>query len=377
MPGTSLLFGPLLLGVILNAMLYGVSQVFVVDFYTLRLIAALPLGLYRPVFYLPANVQKGPKVDPVLYLFILETANTVFDIGLVFEPLVLNYGDPSSITVSPIMIIADPLVTVMISLPVQLFIAWRIKIITSSWFMPIIIGFFGVSAFIGGIAVTISVSLIREWANFHQFEGAVITWLAGSAVADLLITVSLSLSLYRRKTGVKATDDKISKIIRLTVQTGLVTALFATADVVIFLTVDVRIYFQLPNSKSNPICRPSQRVSHRNFFWDLALSKLYTNSLLSTLNARAGWDRLTGQEDDDVSNVLFRKDTIPRTTDVLELETNPRHQVMTLPTRLSTHTKRPTLDGNNTVVVHQVVESLSDGEVYGTEAFKSENAEKV
>ena len=32
----------------------------------------------------------------------------------------------------------------------------------------------------------------------------------------------------------------------VTVQTGLVTALFATADVVIFLTVDVRIYFQLP-----------------------------------------------------------------------------------------------------------------------------------
>jgi hypothetical protein len=41
---------------------------------------------------------------------------------------------------------------------------------------------------------------------------------------------------------------------------------------------------------------------HRNFLWDLALSKLYTNSLLSTLNARAGWNNLSGQSG---TNLLF------------------------------------------------------------------------
>jgi len=41
---------------------------------------------------------------------------------------------------------------------------------------------------------------------------------------------------------------------------------------------------------------------HRNFLWDLALSKLYTNSLLSTLNARAGWNNLAGQGS---TNLLF------------------------------------------------------------------------
>ncbi|PPQ99027.1 hypothetical protein CVT26_014404 [Gymnopilus dilepis] len=330
MPGISLLFGPLLLGVILNAMLYGVC--------------ILQSFIYQQTY----------KQDPkwiryfVLYLFLLESANTVFDIGLVFEPLVINYGNPKSITISPVMIIADPLVTVLISMPVQFFIAWRIKVITDSWIMPSIIGFFGICAFIGGIATAISVSFIREWANFHHFEGAVITWLAASAVADLLITSTLSLSLYRRKTGVKATDDKISRIIRLTVQTGLVTALFATADVVIFLTVD---------------------NTTLNFFWDLALSKLYTNSLLSTLNARAGWDHLTGQTMDDSSNVLFSRSAPLKTTDVLELETNPRHNV-----KGGVHVKRPDLE--NAVVIHQIVESMADTELYGSSGFKS-NAEKV
>ena len=44
-------------------------------------------------------------------------------------------------------------------------------------------------------------------------------------------------------------------------------------------------------------------LSFRNFIWDLPLSKLYTNSLLSTLNARAGWNNLMGPENEH--NVLF------------------------------------------------------------------------
>ncbi|KDR77613.1 hypothetical protein GALMADRAFT_245760 [Galerina marginata CBS 339.88] len=219
MPNTSLLFGPLLLGVFLNTILYGAC--------------AVQSFIYYQTYKKDATWIRYF----VLYLFILETLNTVLDIGLVFEPLVLNYGEPRSYTVSPTMIIADPIVTVLISTPVQFFIAWRIRIISGSAIMPVVIAFFGTCAFIGGVALTVSVSFIREWARFQQFEGAVITWLTASAAADLLITMALSWSLVKRKTGIKTTDDKVSRIIRLTVQTGLITAIFALVDVVVFLTV--------------------------------------------------------------------------------------------------------------------------------------------
>jgi hypothetical protein len=42
-------------------------------------------------------------------------------------------------------------------------------------------------------------------------------------------------------------------------------------------------------------------TSPRNYIWDFALSKLYSNSLLSTLNARGGW-KATGALQE---NVLF------------------------------------------------------------------------
>lgn len=98
-----------------------------------------------------------------------------------------------------------------------------------------------------------------------------LTWLIASAVADITITASLCYYLARQKSGFSATDDTINKIIRLTVQTGLITTLFAILDVVCFLV--------LPHTTIN-------------FVWDFALSKLYTNALISTLNARAGWGSL-------------------------------------------------------------------------------------
>lgn len=91
------------------------------------------------------------------------------------------------------------------------------------------------------------------------------------------------MSQSKRKTGHKSTTVTINRIIRLTIQTGLVTMIFAIADLLLFTI---------------------SRGTAVNFVWDFALSKLYTNALLSTLNARAGWSNLNkGMADTD--NVLF------------------------------------------------------------------------
>ncbi|KDR77721.1 hypothetical protein GALMADRAFT_155508 [Galerina marginata CBS 339.88] len=249
------LFGPLLVGAFLNAILYGACMVQCFTYYQ----------TYK-------KDRKGLKLL-VLYLMLMETFNTIINIGLVFEPLVLKFGNPQAFIVAPKMLILDAISTVFISTPVQFLAAWRIYVISESKVMPLIIGFFGFCSLIGGSTLSIQVSFFREWAGFKIFDRAVIVWLTGSAAADIIITVSLCWTLYRWKTGMKATDDRVSKIVRLTMQTGLLTTIFALLDLIISLTV------------------------HRvllNFAWDLALSKLYTNSLLSTLNARGKWD------DDDV-----------------------------------------------------------------------------
>ncbi|KAF8061621.1 hypothetical protein FPV67DRAFT_288695 [Lyophyllum atratum] len=265
MPSVELLFGPMLIGVFLNMILYGILIV-------------------QTFIYYQTYKKDAPWIRYfILYLFVLETLNTGFDLGMMYEPLVKRYGTPRATEIAPIMLSADPIVTVMVSTSVQLFIAWRIKIITNSTLITSIVCFFSVCSFVGGVATTISVTLIPQYARLQEFHGAVITWLGASAAADVVITGSLVRSLWKRKTGIKDTDDKISRIIRLTVQTGAITAVSAFADVAIFLL--------LPHTTLN-------------FVWDFALSKLYTNALMSTLNARAGWSNLTGR-DYETHNVLF------------------------------------------------------------------------
>jgi len=177
----------------------------------------------------------------------------------------------------------------LISTPVQIFMAWRIKVISQSRLLFYTITVFAICSFIGGLANTIAVTIINEYANLHRFDGSVITWLASSGITDILITVSLVWILLKKRTNIRATDDAVSRIVRLTVQTGAITAVSAILDVILFLAV--------PNTTVN-------------FVWDFALSKLYTNALMSTLNARVGWSNLNGQPISG-NSVLFVNERSP------------------------------------------------------------------
>ncbi|KAF8512562.1 hypothetical protein JB92DRAFT_2927554 [Gautieria morchelliformis] len=252
-----LLFGPMLIGTFFSTILYGLvfGQAF--------------------IYYQTYKRDSTWIRYFILYLVICETLATGFDIGMMYEPLVLRYATPHATTILPIMLVADPIMTVFISTPVQLFMGWRIKTLSGSRLLPAIICALALSSLVGGISTTVAASIFHEFAQEHQYDGAVVTWLASSAAADICITGCLVWSLHKRRTGYSATDDLLNKLIRLTLQTGAITAISATLDVVLFLAA------------------PGTSL---NFISDFSLSKLYTNSLLSTLNARAGWNNLTGDQ---------------------------------------------------------------------------------
>lgn len=92
---------------------------------------------------------------------------------------------------------------------------------------------------VGGIATTVCSTILSDFSQLESFKGAVITWLAASAIADILITTTLVLSLVgetflfpllslfpmrfcfslsqaKRRTGHRGTDDAIDRIIRRT-----------------------------------------------------------------------------------------------------------------------------------------------------------------
>lgn len=255
MPGAGLLFGPLLLGVMFNCILLGmlVMQCF---------------------FYFQSNVYRN---DPkwlrrlIIYLFVVEVANTAFNMAMIYQSLILEFGSPDALIYFPKLLPSAPIMTGLVSTPVQIFMAWRIKVITGSKKIPILIFSFAIASFTGTIWSTITVATFKLFACKTElfFNVPGIMWFLSSAIADLLITVCLVYTLHVRRSGVnQQKNDTVNRIIKFTVQTGLVTTIFAICDLLLFTL---------------------SRRTTLSFIWDFSISKLYSNALLSILNSRIGW----------------------------------------------------------------------------------------
>lgn len=245
LPNVQLLYGPMLVGVFFNMILYGVLVGQVLTYYA----SAKSDALWMRVF--------------IACLFFIETANTALDMSMMYQPLILDYGQKPLFF--PTVFMTEPLCVVLVSMPIQLFFAWRIYQLTKSPWIPAVIAVFAVASFAGGLWTATMVQVLRLFAKKPMLHDPALLWFLAACVADVLITVSLVMTLSKKKTGFSATDSVVDKIIRMTIQTGMVTALFSILDVVTFMAL------------------PHIAV---NFVWDLALSKLYSNCLLSTLNAR-------------------------------------------------------------------------------------------
>ncbi|KAJ6483055.1 hypothetical protein DFH09DRAFT_1292065 [Mycena vulgaris] len=248
-----LLYGPLLVGVLFNMILYGV------------LVA-------QQLTYLQTS-HKNPRWISILVwgVFFVETANTALDIGMIYEPLILHYGAlPINL---PTVFITQPICVMLVGFPIQLFFIWRIWNLTGQNVIPFVIFVFSLVALGGGLWTTVRIPSFAEFRRIPLLHTSATVWLIGSAGTDLCIAFSLAIALKRMKTGFAATDTVVDKIIRMTVQTGMLTALFSILDVVSFLTI------------------ASTTV---NFMWNIPISKLYSNCLMSTLNARQAWNKNLG-----------------------------------------------------------------------------------
>lgn len=131
--------------------------------------------------------------------------------------------------------LTDAILTVLISTPVQIFVAWRLKIVSMSAIVPALITLLAfvslgkhtqfvavyethirslVVTAAGGIKLGTSAAIHRDFAHFSTFKPTLVVWLASSAAADFLITSGLTWSLFTREKGMKETDDKVARILR-------------------------------------------------------------------------------------------------------------------------------------------------------------------
>lgn len=253
----------------------------------------------------------------VALIFVADLLQTGFLFGYLYRSLIIYYAQAEVLGQADWIFATDPALTGLIAMAVQFFFAWRVKVLTKNWYFSCIIIALATAGGVAGVLTAFEVGRTPTFTEFQNFKATVIVWLAAEAVCDVVITVILVWYLRKHKTGFSQSDLIVDRIIRLTMQTGFITMVVAALDLIFFLV--------------------DPKGTHLAFNFPLA--KLYTNSLMSSLNSRKGWNFSGGsggaQTQDMESNHIHVSSTAKPNMSLSgrDIKSNAGAQVSVLPTR--------------------------------------------
>ncbi|KAK0465949.1 uncharacterized protein EV420DRAFT_803541 [Desarmillaria tabescens] len=205
----------------------------------------------------------------VLVLFTLDILNSAFVLAWVYKMLIDNFGNIEAFYKADWTAATDPLLSCIMSGMVQFFFAWKIWVLTKNYFFIFIICACSLASSAGGFATSIIAFMVWNTMNWPELrvklDTPALIWLIPAAVADLIIAIVITVYLHRAKGPFKRTNRVLNRVIRLTMQNGLLTATIAVVDLVLILAIKDTPYY---------------------LFVAFILPKLYTNSAMSSLNSR-------------------------------------------------------------------------------------------
>ncbi|KAF9255455.1 hypothetical protein L218DRAFT_1081842 [Marasmius fiardii PR-910] len=241
--------GPFLLGYLFNYGLYGV----------------LTVQMY---IYYNAFPNDRTVIQVLVYgLYIVETGQTILITWDAFQDFVYGFGDPGTLREIRLLWLDTCLIDGLVAFVVQTFYAYRIYLLSKSKSLMGVILFLAFLPLGGAIATATVAKIEGQFPDQHTLQNLVVAgvWLGGSAACDIVIATSMAYVLSRYDVEFKDTKDLVKRVIRLTVETGALTATVATVQLILALTFPYTPY---------------------NVTAVLMLAKVYSNSLMVSLNSR-------------------------------------------------------------------------------------------
>ncbi|EIN14578.1 hypothetical protein PUNSTDRAFT_124062 [Punctularia strigosozonata HHB-11173 SS5] len=173
--------GPVIVGVISNAILYGICVLQFHEYYA---------SCIKDRWWIRGLVH---------WTLILDTCTSVY---LLWLYAVTNFGSDALLQRAPWPFAQTPVVTVPASLPIQIFLSWRIKLFPKSWLIFSVLVFFAATQWTAGIVSSIFSFLIPDTAGWQELVPVVDLWMGSALVCDLNITILLLRYLRIRQTGI-------------------------------------------------------------------------------------------------------------------------------------------------------------------------------
>ncbi|KAI0689398.1 hypothetical protein BC835DRAFT_1407858 [Cytidiella melzeri] len=207
----------------------------------------------------------------VFAVFALDTFQSISVAALAYYSLCSGWGRPVALIQLNWTYPAIPGVTGIIAAWVQTFYAWRIYKIGQWRILPAFIIGIALMQCAGALSITGGIPPLPDVTALHLLYRRTIVWLGGAAAADVIIAVVMLYLLYTvRRNKFQHTQRVINRLIRLTVETGVVTATCAIMELIMFQA--------LP-------------ATNMHIFFAAMLAKVYYNALMTSLNTRSSRDR--------------------------------------------------------------------------------------
>ncbi|GJE98670.1 hypothetical protein PsYK624_149050 [Phanerochaete sordida] len=265
------LAAPLLMGTLFNWGLYGILSV--------------QVYLYHISFPRDRWTTKGL----VYFIYVIDTVQTCLVTRDVFNGYAKHYGNLDVLDSIQTEWLAVPVFSSIVSCTVQMYYAHRIGILSGS---QILRGLVCVLALTAGVSGVVAGSQAFRVPRFSELEGtasiSVGIWLAGDAACDIIIAVLMAYFLLRHDSKISQTHAIVQRLIRLVIETGTLTAMAASIDVVLYYAFPHKAFHSCPAT---------------------ILAKLYSNSMLAIFNSRI---RIVGSRDWSGTGDVISMDTHPR-----------------------------------------------------------------
>jgi len=133
---------------------------------------------------------------------------------------------------------------------------------------------------------------LRDVSKASLLDPEVTVWLACSMACDAMITIALVWLLWRRRgEGFKSVNHVIHRAIRMTIETGALTTMVTAVELALYLNSSVTSWY---------------------FMFGMLMGKLYSNSLLATLNSRSPTFQKSNQTSSTGAQVWIAQSTESR-----------------------------------------------------------------
>ncbi|KDR71248.1 hypothetical protein GALMADRAFT_143953 [Galerina marginata CBS 339.88] len=241
--------GPLLIAYLLNWGLFGVLS--------------MQVYLYHLAF--PGD-RAGFKVL-VYGTYLWEAVQTFLLTTSAFMTFATGFTNPMALDTIGTIWFSVPIMVGFVAFVSQVFYAYRIIILSQNRYIVGIILLLSCLSFSASIALGVETKNAVLFSHYLKKKNLITSgiWEGGSAGCDVMIAASMTYLLKRHDTRVKPTQVLLKRIIRLTIETGSLTAAVAILSHILGLLPGKLTYYQTSVA---------------------VLGKLYSNSMMASLNSR-------------------------------------------------------------------------------------------